>query len=149
MSVTTKQRPAELARWDPFQELQHLQQQFAQVFQAWPGLDGGGDIDFSPPVDVEETDDAFVVEVEVPGVKKGDVHIELVGRRLVVSGERKDKERAGILRRRTRAVGTFRYEVVLPSAVDEDGVTAALNEGVLVITVPKTSAERPRQIAVK
>ena len=146
---TTQQRPPELARWDPFQELQQIQRQFAQVFQAWPGFDGGTDADFSPPVDVEETPDAYVVDLELPGVKKGDVNIELVGRRLVVSGERKEKERKGVLRRRTRAVGTFRYEIVLPSAVDEDGVAASLNDGVLAILVPKTAAERPRQISVK
>src|ERR1700730_52598 len=143
---TTPQRHAELTRWDPLHELHDLQQKLAEVFQTWPGLDGGPDIDFSPPVDVEETDDAFVVELELPGGKKGDLHIELVGRRLVVSGERKEKERKGIVRRRTRAVGTFRYEIMLPSAVDDEGVSASLSDGVLAIRVPKTTAARPRQI---
>ena len=43
----------------------------------------------------------------------------------------------------------FRYEIVLPSAVDENGVAASLNDGVLAIVVPKTAEERPRQISVK
>ena len=72
MSIsTTQQRPSELARWDPFQELQQIQRQFAQVFQAWPGFDGGPDADFSPPVDVEETPEAYVVDLRAAGSQEG------------------------------------------------------------------------------
>jgi HSP20 family protein len=150
MSQTTvQQRPAELARWDPFQELQNLQQQIAQVFQGWPGTNSGSNAEFVPLVDVEETDDAYVVELELPGVKKGDVHIDIAGRRLVVRGERKDKERKGVMRRRTRLVGRFRHEIVLPGDVDENGIEASLAEGVLTIRVPKAAADRPRSITVK
>jgi HSP20 family protein len=147
--MTVQQRPAELARWDPFQELQSLQRQIAQVFQGWPGMNGGSEADFVPLADVEETDEAYVVELELPGVKKGDVQIEIAGRRLVVTGERKEKERKGVMRRRTRLVGRFRHEILLPGDVDESGVEATLNEGVLTIRVPKAAAERPRSITVK
>ena len=61
------------------------------------------------------------------------------GRRLTVSGERKEKERVGILRRRTRSVGQFHYEVVLPGAVDEDAVSASLDGGVLTVRVPEAA----------
>jgi HSP20 family protein len=89
------------------------------------------------------------VEIELAGVKKDDVNIELAGRRLVVAGERKERERVGILRKRTRTVGRFHYEVVLPAELDEDGVTAELDEGVLTVRVPKAASERPRRIAVQ
>ncbi|HEY3240922.1 MAG TPA: Hsp20/alpha crystallin family protein [Acidimicrobiia bacterium] len=59
-------------------------------------------------------------------------------------GKRKEKERIGILRRRTRNVGHFRYEILLPGAVDEDGITATLDDGVLTVRVPKASTARPR-----
>jgi HSP20 family protein len=65
-----------------------------------------------------------------------------------VTGERKEKERTGILRRRTRRVGQFRYEVLLPGAVDEDGVQAHLEDGVLTLRIPKASTERPHRIEV-
>lgn len=90
-----------------------------------------------------------MVEIDLAGVKKDDVDIELSGRRLVVSGERKERERVGILRKRTRTVGRFRYEVVLPAELDEDGVSATLDEGVLSIRVPKEASERPRRITVQ
>jgi HSP20 family protein len=91
---------------------------------------------FAPLADVEETDDAFVVEVELAAVKKDDLNLELSGRRLVVTGERKERERVGILRKRTRTVGRFRCEVVPPADLDEDGVSAELAEGVLTVRVP-------------
>ncbi len=56
---------------------------------------------------MEETDDAYLVEVELPGVKRDDISIEVAGRRLTVSRERKERQRTGILRRRTRTVGRF------------------------------------------
>jgi HSP20 family protein len=55
----------------------------------------------------------------------------------------------GILRKRTRTVGSFRYEVVLPADLDEDGVSADLDEGVLTVRVPKAARERPRRITVQ
>ena len=97
---------------------------------------------------MEETDDAYVVDVELPGVKGDDISVEVAGRRLTVSGERRQRERTGILRRQTRTVGRFHYEVVLPGPVDEEGIEASLDEGVLVVRAPKPEAERPRRIPV-
>ena len=82
-------------------------------------------------------------------MKGEDIDVEVAGRRLTVSGERKERERVGILRRQTRTVGAFQYEVVLPGEVNEAEVEAALNEGVLNIRVPKVEADRPRRIPVK
>ena len=144
-----RQDDSEPARWEPFAELSRLNQQLQRYVDNWrdlPSLFGEG---FAPLADVEETDDAFVVELDLAGVKKDDVDIELSGRRLVVSGERKERERIGILRKRTRTVGQFRYEVVLPADLDEEGVSAALDEGVLSIRVPKAPGARPRRIAVQ
>ena len=55
---------------------------------------------FTPLADVEETDEAYLVEVELAGVKGDDIQVEVAGRRLSVSGERKERERVGILRPR-------------------------------------------------
>ena len=67
----------------------------------------------------------------------------------MVTGERKERERVGILRRRTRTVGRFHYEVLLPGEVDEEAVEASLHEGVLTVRVPKPLSERPRRIPVR
>ena len=104
--------------------------------------------EFVPLADVEETDDAFVVEMEMPGIKKEGVNVELSGRRLTVTGERKEREREGTLRRRTRTVGRFRYEIVLPSDVDDKNVEASLKDGELRIRIPKLAEERPKKINI-
>jgi HSP20 family protein len=151
MALPVRQQNTEPARWDPMADVQSLASQLGQLFEGWDDLPSlmGGDGAFLPQADVTETDDAYVVEIELPGVNKEDIDISLSGRRLLVTGERKEEERTGILRRRTRRVGRFRYEVLLPGAVDEDGVQASLEDGVLTLRVPKASTERPRRIEVQ
>lgn len=139
----------EVARFDPFSELERLHRQLSDFLESWrslPNLLGDG---FSPPADVEETDDAYLVEIELPGVKRDDLDIEVSGRRVSVRGERKEKERAGVLRRRERTVGRFVYEVTLPGDIDEDGAQANLDEGVLTLRLPKPEHERPRKIQIR
>jgi HSP20 family protein len=128
--------------WDPIAE---LERQFAR---AWGQFMPVGESAFVPLSDISETDDSYVVELDLPGVRKEDIEISLSGRRLTVSGDTTDKERAGVLRRRGRRSGHFYFEVVFPGDVEEQGVTASLDDGVLSIRVPKASAERPRRIEV-
>jgi HSP20 family protein len=146
---TESQRGGEPVAWHPLFELQRLNDQISRSLGGWGDLSAVLGDAFTPLADVEETDDAYLVEIELPGVKKSDIEISMEGRRLTVSGERKEKERTGILRRRTRSVGRFHYEVVLPGQVDEDGVTATLDGGVLTLRVPKRQSDRPRRIQVK
>lgn len=98
--------------------------------------------------DLEETDDAFILDVDLPGIDKKDVDLEIDGRRVTVVAERKERERTGILRRRTRTVGMHRHEIVLPADVDDDGVEATLADGVLTVRLPKQHAGRRRRITV-
>jgi len=102
-----------------------------------------------PAVDIEEREDAYVVEAEVPGVKREDVNIEVSGRELTISGEIKEREREGVIRRRTRRVGRFEFRVALPSEVNPEGVDAKLNDGVLTVRVPKAERAQRRRIEVK
>ena len=149
MAVPARRDAAEAGRWDPFAELNRLNQQLQDYLERFTDLpSAGGATFFTPLADVEETDDAYLVEIELPGVKRDDVSLEVAGRRLSVSGERKERERVGILRRRTRTVGQFNYEVLLPGEVDEEGVSASMDEGVLTVRVPKPASARPRRIAI-
>ena len=132
----------------PLAELDRLNRELAHYLDSWrqlPDLVGG----FTPLADLEETPDAYVVEVEVPGVRREDINIEIAGRRLSVHGERKEKERVGILRRRERVVGRFACEVVLPGDVEEDDVQAHLEGGVLTVRLPKPERDRPRRIQIQ
>ena len=108
----------------------------------------GSDV-WSPEVDVEETDDAYVLEAELPGVERKDVDIELAGNELTISGEVKAKERAGVVRRQTRRSGRFEYWVTLPKAVKPDEIEASLKSGVLTGRVPKAESAQRRKIELK
>jgi HSP20 family protein len=103
---------------------------------------------WTPFVDIEEGDDAYVLEAELPGVQRDDVNIELVGNELMISGELKERERKGIVRRRARRVGRFDYRVMLPSQVEAKNIEAKLSDGVLTVRVPKQEQGR-RRIEVK
>lgn len=112
----------------------------------WP--ETAGPASLTPTADVEETDDAYVVEVELPGVAKDDVTVSVDGRRLSVDAERRERRRTGVLRRRTRAVGHLHFEVVVPGDIDEDATTATLEDGMLTIRLGKLVPVRARRIPV-
>jgi HSP20 family protein len=136
-------------RWEPFRELDELQQRMGRLMESALTGTGGEALPWTPPVDIEETEEAWLIEAELPGVERDNVHVEAIDSDLVISGEIVEREREGILRRKTRRVGRFEFRVTLPGAVDPDGVTAKLNDGVLTVQVPKSEQARRREIAVK
>jgi HSP20 family protein len=143
-------QPAALAeRWDPARDLGDLHQQMERIMgEILTGAVPGDGAIWEPPVNIEETDDAWIVEAELPGAKQEDVNVEVRENELVVAGEIKEKERKGILRRRTRRVGQFEYRVTLPGDVDAERIDASLDHGVLTIRVPKPERTQPRRIQV-
>ena len=136
-------------RRDPARELGDLHQQMERIMgEILTGAVPGDGALWEPPVDIEETDDAWIVEAELPGAKQEDVDVEVHENELVVTGEIKEKEREGIVRRRTRRVGRFEYRVTLPGEVDAERIDASLDHGVLTIRVPKPERTQPRRIEV-
>lgn len=143
-----------LERWQPLSELEQVTERMRRMLDQTFGsfgfpFSGEETSAWSPFVDIEETDDAYVVEAEVPGVRREDVNIELIGNELSITGEAKEKERKGTFRRRTRRVGRFAYRVNLPDQVESDKVDAKLNDGVLTVRVPKSQRAQRRKIEVK
>jgi HSP20 family protein len=141
-------------RFDPISEFEQvtermqrlLDRTFGGVWGARGASERGG---WSPVADIEEKDDAYVVQVELPGVKPEDVTIELIGNELSVAGEVKEEQREGVVRRRMRRYGRFEFRVTLPDQLDAEKVDAALEDGVLTLGVPKTERAKRRQIEVK
>jgi HSP20 family protein len=142
--------PAPLAQpWDPFRELEQLHTVAEQLMESvWSGAGNGHGLVWAPPVDIEETEDAWIVEAEVPGVNRKDVNVEMRDSELVITGEIKDKERKGILRRRTRRVGQFEFRVTLPGDTDPDKIDANIKDGVLAVRIPKAERSRSRSVEV-
>ena len=139
------------ARWDPFAEFEDLYQRMGQLLGGafgggWPPPVQG----WAPPADLSETDEAYLAEVELPGVARDDMSVELAGQELVISGEFTDTGKEGRALRRGRRSGRFEYRVLLPGQADPDPdkITAALADGVLTVTVPKAEAGKPRRIQI-
>jgi HSP20 family protein len=103
---------------------------------------------WAPLADMYETDDGYVVEADLPGVKRDDIDVEINERELVVTGELKEREREGVLRRGTRRTGRFEYRVMLPTDVKTEEISATLTEGVLTLAVPKAEPAKARHIEI-
>jgi HSP20 family protein len=140
-------------RWQPMAELEQMTERMRRMLeQTFGGFDLPSTLTertgWAPLVDIEEQDDAYVIQADLPGVKPEDVNIEVVGNELTIDGEIKEQERKGIVRRRTRRVGRFHYEVRLPEQVDSEKIEAKLNDGVLSLRIPKSERAQRRRIDV-
>ncbi|GIW83082.1 MAG: molecular chaperone Hsp20 [Gemmatales bacterium] len=142
-----------VARWLPqsslLEEFDRLQSAFNRLMeQPVAGLAVAGAY---PPVNVWEDDENIFVEAEIPGVKLEQLEILVAeGNQLTIQGERKfEEEEKATWHRRERGVGKFQRQLTLPTVVDADKVTAKYDDGVLLITLPKSEAAKPRRIAVQ
>ncbi|MEV4279733.1 Hsp20/alpha crystallin family protein [Actinoplanes xinjiangensis] len=137
--------PATAAGVEPLRELASLHRLVTTMLGALPFPAARA---WTPPADVTETDDAYLVEIDVPGVDRKHLTVEITGTVLRVHGEIVEKEKIGWLRHRTRRVGRFAHHTRLPGDIDDEHVSADLAGGVLTVRVPKTEAARPRRIPV-
>ena len=92
---------------------------------------------WTPAVDVEETDDEFVIEIDLPGATARDVVLEWNDRSLTIRGQLPAHEHTGVLRQHTRHTGPLHYTIGLPGPVLGDKITASLTHGVLTIHAAK------------
>ena len=106
---------------------------------------------FHPACDVQENEEGYLLSFDVPGVKKDDLTIEVKGRQLIVSGERREEEEvegSGTYRRE-RSFGRFQRAFSLPEHADGDQVQASHEDGVLHVAIPKVAKAKPRKIDIK
>lgn len=103
-----------------------------------------------PAMDLVETEDHFVLKVDLPGLGEDDVKIEIQDGTLTVAGERKSEHESkekGYYRVE-RSYGSFSRSLSLPDGVDEDAVTATFDKGVLSVSVPKPAQRTPRRVTI-
>ncbi|MGH9363545.1 MAG: Hsp20/alpha crystallin family protein [Thermoanaerobaculia bacterium] len=140
-----------MTQWTPTPSL--TREPFYRLFESLFNQDQGEDLGtrtWAPPVDVAETDEAFIVKAELPGMNREDLDITLENNVLRISGERKFErdEKKENYHRIERSYGAFSRAFALPSQVDSERVEASFKDGVLTVTVPKAAQARPRKIAV-
>ncbi|WP_144393648.1 Hsp20/alpha crystallin family protein [Pleionea sediminis] len=106
--------------------------------------------DWKPAVDIKETDKAFLIKADIPGVKPEDIDVSSDNGYLVIKGQRKqdsDETKEGV-HRVERSYGSFYRSFALPDNVDVESISAKSNHGVLELTLPKTETASARRIKI-
>ena len=146
-----------LTRWNPFEELDELQNRLSTFFGRAPVRRQNGEQEnmtvaqWAPLVDITEDDKEYLIKAELPEVKNDEVKVTLENGVLTITGERKfEKEEKGKKYHRVeRAYGSFVRSFTLPDDADANKVNAEFKDGVLKVHVAKSEAAKPKQIEVK
>lgn len=147
-----RELPARRGEMEPFHEFQReMNRLFEDFFTDLPVPRWGGRemaaMEFSPRVDVSESDKEVVVSAELPGMDEKDIAVEMEEDAVTIRGERKEeKENKGRnWYTREQSYGSFRRVVQLPANVQGERATAKFRKGVLTVTVPKKETELSRR----
>ncbi len=106
-------------------------------------------IDFAPLVDVHDNETHFFLNVDIPGVKKEDVKVELKENTLTITGERKTQKTIEEKVFSERIFGRFERRFQVPPGIKQDAIAAHFENGVLEITIPKAEPDKPKEIEIK
>ena len=144
-----------LVRWDPFRNVATLQDRinrmFDEAFLRSKELDEEVSLaSWKPTVDIYDTDDALILKVELPGVDKEKVTVDVKDNLLTLKGERAiDKEiKEENYYRRERSFGSFYRSFTLPTTVNPEDIKATYKDGILTVEVPKAEEKKPKQITI-
>ncbi|MHB0937830.1 MAG: Hsp20/alpha crystallin family protein [Armatimonadota bacterium] len=143
-----------MVRWDPFADMAQLREQVNRLFEQSLTRNGREPVStrtWAPLVDIEETADALVLHVELPGVTPEEIAIQIEGDTLTIRGERKFAQEAKDRQyvRIERAYGAFMRTFTLGVPVKQADVKASYREGVLEIVLPKAEEVKPKQIQIQ
>lgn len=144
-----------ITKWSPMKELVNLQDEmnrlFNEFFSRKPESRRIVEREWSPDVDVAETDNAFVVTAEIPGIDKKDIKITFHNNVLTIKGEKKKEEeiKEQNFHQIERVYGSFQRSFTLPSDVEADKIEASYKNGILKINIPKSEEERAKEINIK
>ena len=144
---------ASLIRFSPPTEMRSLQREIDRMFDSFFPT-GAGDQEqavWTPRVDLAETEDLYLVHLDVPGMKKDELTINYQDGTLTVSGERRfeNKDEKANFVRVERRFGHFYRSFELPKAIVSDKIEASYDDGVLNIRIPKAEESKPRSIKIK
>jgi HSP20 family protein len=142
-----------LIKWEPMREIEEMFDRYTRG-PGWHGRWGQDLIatgDWTPRVDISETDNEFVIKAEIPDVKKEEVKVSVDNGVVTIQGERKhEKEEKGKkIHRVERYYGKFVRSFTLPDNVDETKIKANFKDGMLNLQIPKTAAAKSKAVEVK
>ena len=143
-----------IVRWDPFRDLNMLQDRMNRLFEDagrnWKGDEPAATTTWSPSVDIFETEGEIVVKAELPGMDRKDISLNLENNVLTLKGERRfQKEtKEENYHRIERAYGGFSRAFSIPASVEDEKIRADYKDGVLKILLPKKEQAKPKQIKI-
>jgi HSP20 family protein len=145
-----------LIRWDPFREMSALQERMNRLMSDYRTRAPWAEEEMAqgnwvPPVDIYETKESIVLNVELPGVVKENITLEVKDSTLTLKGEKKlEKDvKEESYHRMERTYGSFMRAFTLPSTVQQEKVKARFKDGVLEVTIPKAEEAKPKQVKVE
>ncbi|MCW8900318.1 MAG: Hsp20/alpha crystallin family protein [Gammaproteobacteria bacterium] len=143
-----------LVRYQPWNSMEQLRREMGRVFEGNSSVAEGSSIatsDWTPAVDIKETDKEFLIHADIPGVDPNDIDVHMEDGMLTIKGERESetKEEKEGYKRIERQRGSFYRRFSLPDTANADKISAKSNNGVLEITIPKQEKAQPRKIEVK
>ena len=135
----------------PFDELHRMRQQLDQLFEDSSGPYQRVSAGVFPLINLTEDKENYYVRAELPGVKGEELDIQVTGKNLAITGERKiaAEEEGAKYHRREREAGSFSRMIGLPGDINSDKVDAKMQNGILTVVVAKAEAAKPKQITVK
>lgn len=138
-----------IARWDPFRDLEELQDRVNRLFQERLGHGQAQERSWAPIVDVYENADSIVLLAELPGMRREDIDIEVTSDSLTIKGERKFLQEDGKNYVRVeRPYGPFSRTFAINTPIDSQRVKASYRDGILEIVVPKSEETKPKKVEV-
>ena len=137
--------------WNPFREMENMFERYSHA--SGRGLDTDlGIVDWTPTVDIEESDNFYLIRADVPGVDKKDINLHMDKGVLSITGEKHEEKETGkgTKRHRTeRYNGSFARRFTLPGSIKADKIDASYKDGVLSLMIPKAEEAKPKSIDIK
>lgn len=142
-----------ITKWEPMREMENMFDRYSRSM----GLPTSGvqelltTADWAPRVDICETDNAYSINAEIPGIHREDVRVNIEDGVLSIQGERKEEkeEKGKRFHRIERSYGSFYRSFTLPENIDKSKIKASFHDGLLDLQIPKTKAVSSKAIEVK
>ena len=137
--------------WNPLREMENMFERYNR--ESGRGLETDlRSADWSPTVDIEESDNFYLIRADVPGVEKKDIDVHMDNGILSITGEKREEKESGkgTKRHRTeRYSGSFARRFTLPGSIKADNIDASYKDGVLSLMIPKAEEAKPKYIDIK
>ena len=149
--------------WDPFKEMEKMRAVMNRMFREsisrikrYGGLPlKENEPFFIPDLDIRDLGNNYIVKIDIPGMNKSKINVEVRGNQLIVSGERKEQAEentskgSSLFYKKERSFGEFYRSITLPPDAQDKGISADYKRGVLTVTIPKRKVKEPASSGTK